>query len=84
MKLTFKLQLLSGVILVIIGSTLSFAFHNGIFLNIAWIVYGLLFILNPVYPERLKQANGEKTAKRVMRIAGVLCILIGLLTRYIV
>ena len=38
----FKKQILLGVILVILANILAFAFHRGLFSNIAWIVYGLL------------------------------------------
>ncbi len=81
-RLTFKQQLLCGIILVILGNSLAFAFHKGIFANIAWIVYGVLFIVNPVYPDRLKHSLGERKAKRSMRITGMICIIIGLLTRF--
>ena len=79
--LTFKRQIILGVIFVITGNTLAFIFRNGIFSNIVWIIYGLLFLLNPVYP---KQYINEKKGKTGARIAGVLCILIGFITRFIV
>lgn len=79
--LTFKRQIILGIILILVGNVLTFAFHNGIFFNIAWIVYGLLFIINPVYPEQyVIERKGEIGA----RIAGVICIIVGLLTRFIV
>lgn len=60
---------------------LAFVFHNGIFSNIAWIMYGLFFIINPVYPEKyIIERKGEIGA----RIAGIICIIVGLLTRFIV
>jgi hypothetical protein len=52
-----------------------------LFANIAWVLYGLILILNPVYPE--KYSNDEKRAKLGSRIAGIICILVGILTRYI-
>ena len=56
--------------------------HNGIFSNISWVIYGLLFIINPVYPERY--GNNEKKAKLGVRIAGIICVAVGLLTRFAV
>lgn len=78
--LTFKRQIIFGIILVVIGNILAFALHNGIFSNIAWIIYGLLFILNPVYPERCDGKKGKLGA----RIAGAICIVIGVITKFIV
>lgn len=79
-NLTFKKQIILGIILIIIGKLLEFTFHNGIFSNIAWILYGLIFLLNPVCPERYDNKAGKLGA----RFAGILCIIIGLLTRFMV
>lgn len=80
-KLTFNKQIILGIILVIVGNILAFIFHNGIFSNVVWIIYGLLFLLNPVYPERY---ISKKKGKIAARIAGVICIVIGIITRFIV
>lgn len=81
-KLTFKRQIIFGIALIVVGNTLAFVFHKGIFSNIVWIIYGLLFIINPVYPEKYRY--NEKKAKIGVRIAGTICIIIGLITRFIV
>ncbi len=81
-KLTFRIQIIIGIILIIIANVLSFALHNGIFSNISWVIYGLLFIINPVYPERY--SNNEKKAKLGVRIAGIICIAVGLFTGFAV
>ena len=78
--LTFQRQIVLGIVLIIVGNLLAFTFHSGIFSNIMWILYGLLFILNPVYPEQSDSKKGKKGA----RIAGIICIAVGLLTRFIV
>lgn len=81
-KLTFQNQIFLGVVLIAAANALAFIFRFGIFTNIAWILYGLLFLINPVYP---KWYHGEREkAKLGARIAGVLCILVGFLTRFIV
>ena len=80
-NLTFKKLIILGIILIIVGNVLAFNFHNGIFSNAVWIIYGLLFLLNPVYPERY---SNEKKGKLGARIAGIICIVIGLITRFIV
>lgn len=79
-SLTFQRQIVLGIVLIIVGNLLAFTFHNGIFSNIMWILYGLFFILNPVYPEQSDSKKGKKGA----RIAGIICIAVGLLTRFIV
>ena len=75
----FKKQILLGVILVILANILAFAFHRGLFSNIAWIVYGLLWIVHPVCPEQMDAKKG----RLVVRLAGAACILIGLVTSFV-
>ena len=81
-KLTFGIQIIVGIILIIIANVLSLVLHNGIFSNISWVIYGLLFIINPVYPERY--GNNEKKAKLGVRIAGIICIAVFVLLMAIV
>lgn len=80
--LTFKKQVYLGIVLIVIGNLLSFILHQGLFANIAWILYGLLFIFHPVYPVRY--STDTQKAKLGARLAGILCILIGVLTRFVV
>lgn len=79
-SLTFQSQIVLGVVLIVSGNLLAFAFRNGIFSNIMWILYGLLSILNPVY---LEQSDNKK-GKQSSRIAGIICIAVGLLTKFII
>ena len=81
-KVTFKQQVLFGIVLVIIGNSMAFALHNGIFANLSWIIYGIIFLINPVYPERAEWTLGDKKARMVVRICGVICILVGILIRF--
>ena len=80
-KLTFRKQIIFGLILFIAANVLAFIFHNGIFSNFAWVIYGLLFIVNPVYPEQY--CGEKKKAELGARIAGVLCVAVGLMTRFV-
>ena len=80
-KITFKQQIFIGIILIIVGNVLALFLHKGLFANIAWVLYGLILIVNPVYPERY--SNDVKKAKLGSRIAGIICILVGILTKYI-
>ena len=80
-KITFKQQIFIGIILIIVGNVLALFLQKGLFANIAWVLYGLILIVNPVYPERY--SNDVKKAKLGSRIAGIICILVGILTKYI-
>ena len=80
-KVTFKQQIFIGIILIVVGNVSALILHKGLFVNIAWILYGLLLILHPVYPEKF--SNDIKRAELGSRIAGIICILAGILTRYI-
>lgn len=80
-KITFKQQVCIGIIFIVVGNVLALSLHKGLFANIAWILYGLILILHPVYPE--KYSIVERRAKLGSRIAGIICILVGILTRYI-
>lgn len=80
-NVTFKQQVFIGIILIVVGNVLALILHKGLFANIAWILYGLILILHPVYPEKF--SNDVKRAKLGSRIAGIICILLGILTRYI-
>ena len=80
-KFTFKQQILYGIVLVIVGNSIAFVSHNGIFANITWIIYGFTLLINPVYPERASWTLGDKKARTVIRLCGVICILLGILIR---
>lgn len=81
-KITFKRQVFIGIILIAVGNILALILHEGLCANIAWVLYGFVLIINPVYPERY--SNDAKKAKWVIRIAGIICVLVGTLTRYVV
>ena len=80
-KITFKQQIFIGIILIIVGNVLALFLQKGLFANIAWVLYGLILIVNPVYPQRY--SNDVKKAKLGSRIAGIICILVGIPTKYI-
>ena len=80
-EITFKQQVLFGIVLVIIGNSIAFALHNGIFTNLSWIIYGITFLINPVYPKRAEWTLGDKKARMVVRFCGGICILVGMLIK---
>ena len=70
--------MLCGDIIAIANCTLSFALHRSIFMNTAWIVYGLMWIYHPVCPEGFD----EMRASQLARLAGVVCIAVGLIIKF--
>ena len=79
---TFGKQIGIGILLLFASGALTAVLHNSVFLNLAWILYGLLFVIHPVYPEQAKLRYSEEGAKKLARITGLACILIGLNTRF--
>lgn len=71
-KLTFRNQLITGVVIVVVGFIVSTFTQQEYFSNIGWIVYGLLFFVNPVYPESIK--TGRHT-KIYLRLVGLLIVI---------
>ena len=51
---TFQKQIAIGILLLFVSGILAAILHNGVFLNLAWILYGLLFAIHPVYPEQAR------------------------------
>lgn len=76
--ITFKIQLIFGVILALFSCFVSFVFHISVFMNIAWILYGLLWIIHPVCPESYNNNRGIQLS----RIAGIICVLIGIIMEF--
>lgn len=76
--ITFKRQLLLGVILAFVSCFISIVFKISIILNIAWILYGFLWIFHPVCPESYNNNKGIQLS----RIGGIICVLIGLIVNF--
>ena len=77
-RFTFNIQLLCGVMIAIVSCALSFALHKSIFMNVAWIIYGLMWIIHPVCPKGFDARRGIQLA----RAAGVICIAVGLIVKF--
>lgn len=83
-KLTFDKLILIGMGLVAFANALAFLLHAGILVNLAWILYGGICLLHPVCPARWQGSCREPNALLGIRIAGGLCIALGLLIRFAV
>lgn len=78
MKQTYKMQMIISVIIIIFTNILTEIFDFWIYRSIGFVLCGLLWVFHPVLP------NGAEVSKRTLlwvRIAGVLLILSGVLTR---
>ena len=80
-KLTFYAQIHLGLGIFILCLILAHVTKLGFFSNLGWIIYGLFFLLNPVWPKMWDHADHTKL-RRGSRIAGALAIAVGLLTRF--
>lgn len=78
MKLTYKVQMIVSIVVIILANILTEAFDSWIYRSVGFGICGLMWIIHPVLP------NGAELSKRTVlwtRIAGVILILIGVFTR---
>lgn len=77
MKITFNVQIITAALISLLGFMMSQFLGNGLYYNLAWVISGLMFLINPLYPEGLIRLEGKKAEKSI-RIAAVLIIFAGL------
>jgi len=77
-ELSFKNQFIISLIIITIFDVMNIVRWNWIYTSVGFIICGLLWIIHPVPP---KKASSLKHIKLAIRAAGILLILIGLLTR---
>ena len=82
-RLTFGQQLTLGLGMLAGSMGLGHFFQAGVIENIAWILYGGLWLWNPVWPETWNSHNPAKR-KREARWVGALFVLVGLCIRFTV
>jgi len=80
-RLTFHVQIRLTIGLYFLCFILAHVFKQGWLTNVGWIIYGLFFIINPVWPQSWDWRD-HNVLRRSIRIAGVLAIIIGLITRF--
>ena len=77
MRMNFRTQIIVTLILVVAGFIVSFWTAEDMYYNLAWALTGLVFFINPVYPESIRNFEQEK-AKKGIRIVGMIFVFIGL------
>jgi len=77
-KLTYGNQITLGIVLFAVCVILAHLLKDGRLINLGWILYGMLFLLHPVYPPK---AEGHPRIKLYVQIAGAVIILFGLMLR---
>ncbi len=81
-QVSFKTQGYISFAILICGFLSAQIFKMGIFHNIVWILVGLLFAVNPVWPKSWDWRNHDELKKGI-RIGSVLVIIVfGFLIRY--
>ncbi len=75
----FKHQFRNAILIIIAGVVLSHLFKTSLFSNIAWIVYGLIYVIHPRDLHNLPLTPKGETA---VRIAGAVIAFIGIISRF--
>ena len=81
MENTFKIQNRLAVCAVVAGTVVSTLQNNDLYFNLALIVSGIMFAVNPVVPDRYASAS---YAGKTMRFCSVILIVIGLMNGFAV
>ena len=82
-RITFRIQVYIGLAVLAVCIFLRHLLNNGIFLNAAWVIYGLLFLVHPVLPEAFEVESPQRLRqlRRQVRVAGGIAVVIGLVVR---
>lgn len=77
-KINFNKMLILSLIIIVLFNTLNLLFSHWFFTSIGFCVCGLLWVIHPIPPKKIETLKNIKLA---IRIAGIVLILIGLITR---
>ena len=80
-RLSFRTQAVIGLAVLALCAVLSALRHSGIYQNLGWILCGLMFLINPVWPEMWDKFDHGKL-RTGARLAGVLMAVLGVLVRF--
>ena len=78
MKLTYKMQMISSVVIIILANIITEIFDSWIYRSIGFGICGLIWVFHPVL------SNGAEVSERTLlwvRISGIVLVLIGVFTR---
>ena len=80
-KPTFKVQIITELVIIAVCIALTEITHNGIFQKLEWFLIGIMWIVNPVMPKSLHSVYHEKM-KKGMIIAGAIMAAMGIFGRF--
>ena len=80
-QLTFRTHMYIRLGILVVSFILSTVTKHGIFTNIGWGLYGLSFLIYPVWPKSADHADPVKM-RRAMRIAGAIVLVLSCITRF--
>ena len=80
-KLAYHVQIKISVGILLLCFVLAHITKQGVFTNVGWVISGLFFVINPVWP-KMWDWKDHKYLKLGSRIGGILAIVIGLITRF--
>lgn len=80
-SMTFQQQFRLCMVIMIVNIVLAHLTKIAWFHNLSWLIWGILFFMNPVWPESWLDAWPERRRKGV-RIASLVMVVIGLITRF--
>ena len=76
---SFNEQMKYGLLLMAALFVCATLTHDGRFFNMAWMLYGLLWLLHPVLPERAAQTPKSIV---IVRICGAAVMLVGAISKF--
>ena len=76
---TYSQQLKYGLLMMSALFVCATLTHDGRYFNMAWMLYGLLWLLHPVLPERAAQTP---KSIGIVRICGAAVMLVGAISRF--
>ena len=80
-KLTFERQMQLSLGILLLCFVLATLTKWGVFCNIAWVIYGIIWIIHPTWSKSWDWKDHDKL-RLGCRIAGVIAIIVGLITRF--
>lgn len=80
-KLSFSAQIKICIGIQVFCFILATITKYGVFSNVAFVIFGLFFTINPVWPKMWDYADHDKL-RLGSRIGGILIVILGVLTRF--